>query len=162
MSTSLLRTLAFCAIAAVTAGFASTASATTLAGVGGARVNAASQTDALVIPAARRSYHGYQSHRGYHGYQGYRGYRGYYGYRGYRGYRGYYGYRRPYYGYRGYWGPTVYIDPYYDYYSDVPRYYSAPRAKASCAYWHRQCVRNWGNGNSNYRGCMRYQGCAAR
>ena len=154
MSTSLLKALAFCAIVAATAGLASTASATTLAGANGVRLDTASQTETLVTPVARRGYHGYRSYHGYRGYRGHSGWR--------RGYRGYYGYRRPYYGYRGYWGPTVYIDPYYDGYYDAPRYYRAPRAKGNCAYWSRQCAKNWGNGNSNYRGCMRYQGCAAR
>lgn len=44
-----------------------------------------------------------------------------------------------------------------------PRYYqpAPPRARYAgrCEYWHQQCVRNWGYGNSNYRGCMRYHRC---
>ncbi|WP_147361483.1 hypothetical protein [Dichotomicrobium thermohalophilum] len=39
-----------------------------------------------------------------------------------------------------------------------PRYYGR-RYGGRCAYWHRRCVRNWGYGNANYYGCMRYHGC---
>lgn len=37
----------------------------------------------------------------------------------------------------------------------APRIYSSSR----CDYWHRRCVVNWGRGNSNYYGCMRYHNC---
>lgn len=172
MSTSLLKTLAFCAMAAASVGFVSAASATTLGGASGAAIDAVSQTDALITPVAHHGgYHGY--HGGYHGYhggnrwyggyRGYRGYRGYHGYRGYRGYGGYYGYPGPYWGFGGYWGPNIYVAPYYYGYGyTAPPAYSAPPPSGSCAYWSRRCAKNWGYGNSNYRGCMRYQGCAPR
>jgi hypothetical protein len=64
----------------------------------------------------------------------------YIGPRGYRYYRPYPHYR-PYY-YRRYYGPRVY------------RQYSG-----RCSYWSRRCAANWGYGNRNYRGCMRYYGC---
>ncbi len=28
-----------------------------------------------------------------------------------------------------------------------------------CRHWRHRCARNWGHGNRNYRGCMRYHGC---
>lgn len=42
-----------------------------------------------------------------------------------------------------------------------PRYSPRPQRKRSrsCAYWSDRCTENWGSGNSNYYGCMRYQGC---
>jgi len=84
MSASFLRTLAFCTMAAATIGFASVASATTLAGVSGAGLDTVSQTDTLVTPAAMRG--GYRG--GYHGYSRWRG--GYNGYHGRYGNHGYY------------------------------------------------------------------------
>jgi len=48
----------------------------------------------------------------------------------------------------------------YHYYRYRPyrrRYYY--RRHRSCSYWRRQCIRNWGYGNRNYYGCMRYHGC---
>ena len=43
----------------------------------------------------------------------------------------------------------------------VPRtyYYDRPAYSSRCNYWHRRCVDNWGVGNKNYRGCMRYHDC---
>lgn len=29
----------------------------------------------------------------------------------------------------------------------------------SCDYWSDRCISNWGYGNSNYYGCLRYHGC---
>jgi hypothetical protein len=38
--------------------------------------------------------------------------------------------------------------------------YSRPRySSGSCGYWSSRCVENWGYGNSNYYGCLRYHGC---
>ncbi len=67
--------------------------------------------------------------------------------------RRYYRYRR----YRRYHRPhfRLYIGPRRRYYRD--RRYR--RYRGRCRYWHRRCVRNWGYGNSNYYGCMRYHGC---
>jgi len=59
-------------------------------------------------------------------------------------YRRYRHYRRP--------GVRLYIRPRY-------RSYRRYRRAGRCGYWHRRCVRNWGYGNSNYFGCMRYHGC---
>jgi len=28
-----------------------------------------------------------------------------------------------------------------------------------CGHWRRACSRNWGYGNNNYYGCLRYHGC---
>jgi hypothetical protein len=28
-----------------------------------------------------------------------------------------------------------------------------------CTYWSYRCAQNWGYGNSNYYGCLRYHGC---
>lgn len=51
---------------------------------------------------------------------------------------------------------TPYYYGYYPYY----RYrYRRFRRAGRCGYWHRRCARNWGYGNANYRGCMRYHGC---
>jgi len=45
-------------------------------------------------------------------------------------------------------------------YPRYPRYYQSPRNQGGgCAYWSRRCAANWGYGNRNYRGCMRYYGC---
>jgi len=65
-------------------------------------------------------------------------------YRRYRHYRRYRRYRRP--------GVRIYIGPRH-------RRYRRHRRARSCRHWHRRCVRNWGYGNSNYFGCMRYHGC---
>ena len=49
-------------------------------------------------------------------------------------------------------------------YPFVPNYYgygySRPRySGGSCGYWSSRCAENWGYGNSNYYGCLRYHGC---
>jgi hypothetical protein len=49
-------------------------------------------------------------------------------------------------------------------YPFVPNYYgygySRPRySGGSCGYWSNRCAENWGYGNSNYYGCLRYHGC---
>jgi len=68
-------------------------------------------------------------------------------YRRHRRYhRRYRRYRRP--------GVHLYVRPRYRHY----RRYRSRRARG-CGYWRRQCGRNWGYGNSNYRGCLRYHGC---
>jgi|ABPU01.1.fsa_nt_gi hypothetical protein len=67
-------------------------------------------------------------------------------YRRYRHYRRYRRYRRP--------GVRLYIRPRYRSHRRYRRY----RGR-SCSYWSRRCARNWGFGNSNYYGCMRYHGC---
>lgn len=38
------------------------------------------------------------------------------------------------------------------------RYGYGPRY-GRCSYWRRRCAANWGYGNSNYYGCLRYHGC---
>jgi hypothetical protein len=54
--------------------------------------------------------------------------------------------------------PRYRYRPYY--YAPRP-YYRAPRSyrARSCDYWSARCGANWGYGNKNYRGCMRYYGC---
>lgn len=52
----------------------------------------------------------------------------------------------------------------FGFYPFVPQYYgygySRPRYSAgSCSYWSDRCIENWGYGNSNYYGCLRYHGC---
>ena len=66
----------------------------------------------------------------------------------------YYGGFYPYYGYY----PYDYYDDYY-YQPPVRRVY---RGSRSCRRVHRACVRRWGYGGANYRGCMRYDRCRAR
>lgn len=57
-------------------------------------------------------------------------------------------------------GPSIYLsipffDPYpYSYYGSG-RVYGGGR----CAVWRDRCAANWGYGNSNFYGCMRYYGC---
>jgi hypothetical protein len=41
-----------------------------------------------------------------------------------------------------------------DYYRSPP-----PRVSRGCRSVHRACESNWGYGNSDYYGCMRYEGC---
>jgi hypothetical protein len=77
--------------------------------------------------------------------------------RGYRGYRprhfhgGWYGYRRYHRGprFRFYFGPSF----------AYPGYGYGYRRYGSCSYWRYRCAQNWGYGNSNYYGCLRYHGC---
>jgi hypothetical protein len=38
-------------------------------------------------------------------------------------------------------------------------YYSQPDIGGSCGYWGDQCAMNWGYGNNDYYGCLRYHGC---
>lgn len=72
-------------------------------------------------------------------------------YRHYR-YRHYRRYRRP--------GFHLYIGPRYRHYRRYRRHRSYRRYRGrSCRHWSRRCARNWGYGNSNYYGCMRYHGC---
>ena len=33
------------------------------------------------------------------------------------------------------------------------------RRPGRCEHWHNQCAHNWGYGNPDYYGCMRYHGC---
>ncbi len=64
----------------------------------------------------------------------------------------------PYYG--GYYGSGYYPDYYYDPPVYSPPVYAPPRSYGgSCRRWSRQCSANWGHGNSDYWGCMRYHGC---
>lgn len=37
--------------------------------------------------------------------------------------------------------------------------YSRTRRYGRCGHWRRRCGANWGYGNSNFYGCMRYHGC---
>lgn len=50
--------------------------------------------------------------------------------------------------------PGVYFAPRYTY----PRK-RVRRSRNACSYWSRRCIANWGYGNANYRGCMRYHRC---
>jgi len=47
-----------------------------------------------------------------------------------------------------------YYVPYYRgyYYGYGPRY-------GRCDYWRKRCIANWGYGNPDFYGCMRYHGC---
>lgn len=92
-----------------------------------------------------------------------RGYR-----RHWRGYRHSYWPRRYYrrhYRRRYYDGPFLgfYLGPYYYdryYYDPYPYYgYRYRRHSSRCAYWSRRCARNWGYGNNDYYGCLRYHRC---
>lgn len=60
-----------------------------------------------------------------------------------------YGYYRRHYYYRPYYYRRRYYRP----------YYHRKRYRGRCGYWGRQCAKNWGYGNSNYYGCLRYHGC---
>lgn len=75
-------------------------------------------------------------------------------------YRPYYGprYRYPRYGYphyyRGYYYPRVWWG--------APAYVPPPRVvipAGRCARWANACAANWGYGNRDYYGCLRYHGC---
>jgi hypothetical protein len=44
-------------------------------------------------------------------------------------------------------------------YSPRPRYAVPRYSGARCDHWARMCARNWGTGNANFRGCMRYHRC---
>lgn len=39
------------------------------------------------------------------------------------------------------------------------RSYQSRGYSNACSYWSRRCTANWGYGNSNYYGCLRYHGC---
>jgi len=39
------------------------------------------------------------------------------------------------------------------------RRYGYGRRYGRCGYWRKRCGANWGYGNSNYYGCLRYHGC---
>lgn len=82
-------------------------------------------------------------------------------------YYGYYGYRRhryysPY-DYRPYYGG--YRPSYYDSYRPTYDSYSYTRPKryrkygGNCSRWSKRCGANWGYGNSDYIGCMKYHSC---
>ena len=99
-------------------------------------------TNAGFVQAVRYrhgGHHGYYRHRGGYGWR-------HHGYRHHR-YYGYYGYYPFYFG-------SYYYQPYYSY-----PYYGYRRYAGRCSYWRRRCARNWGYGNSNYYGCLRYYGC---
>jgi len=64
------------------------------------------------------------------------------------------GHRRRYYG-----GPSIYLSlPFYGY-APAYSYYGYRPSYGRCQYWSNRCAANWGYGNRNYYGCMRYQGC---
>lgn len=75
-----------------------------------------------------------------------------------------FGHHKPYFGYYKrypYYGSPYYYKPYPSYgYSYSPRRqkYATNRGDR-CAQWSKQCEVNWGYGNSDYRGCMRYHDC---
>ena len=66
-------------------------------------------------------------------------------------YRSGYDYRYPYYDY-----PSPPYSPYYGGYDYTP---TPPPRRGSCWRWKRRCEANWGFGNEDYWGCMRYHGC---
>lgn len=69
--------------------------------------------------------------------------------------RGHRRYGRRHYRSRGlHFGIFPYLPYQYGYGYSRPRY-----SGGSCSYWSRRCIANWGYGNSNYYGCMRYHGC---
>jgi hypothetical protein len=169
MTTNPLKALAFCAAATVALVVSGSSGAMAIIAGG---PNASDQagivkTAPSFIPVARRGH--YQGNR-WNGHHGYRGDRGWHGYRGHHGWRGGYrgwGYVAPYWGYYPgyYYGSPVFGDPYFYYGGPPYDNYSPPVqnpsvASGRCSYWHRQCVKNWGNANSNYYGCMRYEKCA--
>ena len=39
------------------------------------------------------------------------------------------------------------------------RFYRRPAVGGYCTYWAGRCAQNWGYGNANYRGCLRYYHC---
>ena len=67
-------------------------------------------------------------------------------------------YRGPYYGYPSYdyYDPPVHYEPYYGGYDYTP---TPPPRRGSCWRWKRRCQANWGYGNEDFWGCMRYHGC---
>ncbi len=75
-------------------------------------------------------------------------------------------FRGPYLAFPGAAIPYYYSNPYYDYPSSSydPYYYGGydytpvPRG-GSCSRWRRRCQANWGYGNQDFWGCMRYHGC---
>lgn len=78
---------------------------------------------------------------------------GYYG-PGISFYAGHY----PYYHYPHYY-PHHYR-PYYQHrYRPRYRRYRYRRYGGRCGRWSRRCAANWGYGNNDYRGCLRYHGC---
>lgn len=65
-------------------------------------------------------------------------------------------YDYPYYYSRGYYPESIGGYVYYPY-ELYRRYY--PRSDGRCAKWQPRCVANWGHGNKNYYGCMKFHGC---
>ncbi len=75
-------------------------------------------------------------------------------------------FRGPYLRFPGAAIPYYYSNPYYDYPSASydPYYYGGydytpPPRGSSCSRWKRRCQANWGYGNEDFWGCMRYHGC---
>ena len=68
-----------------------------------------------------------------------------------------------------YYGDDFYFGHYPFTLNDYPPYvyahpprYRAPSYRSgdrSCRHWSGRCAANWGSGNSNYYGCLRYHGC---
>lgn len=60
-----------------------------------------------------------------------------------------------------YYGPYYYRPDYYRpyYYRPYYRSYRYPPYGGRCSYWSRRCAGNWGYGNHNYYGCLRYHRC---
>ena len=143
-------TAAAIAVGAVLA-FATPSSATPAAsGLANSGIAGVAADSSLVSEVRRRGRHyhrrHYRRHRGYH-------------HRRWRRHR--------------YIGPSIYFglgSPYYygyPYYYGSPYYYPRPRYRRSygggrCTRAHRACVARWGYPGSNYRGCMRYEGCRPR
>ncbi len=52
-------------------------------------------------------------------------------------------------------GPRIHLYvPYY-----LGRRYGYGPRYGRCSYWRKRCAANWGYGNSNYYGCLRYHRC---
>lgn len=63
------------------------------------------------------------------------------------------------YRYCGYCGYARCYDPCSHYYGCGRCEGYIERPSYSCRYWSRRCAENWGYGNEDYYGCLRYHGC---
>ena len=61
--------------------------------------------------------------------------------------------------FRGYGFYTPIVPYFYRDYLPYDYAYDYALPAGPCEYWHRRCVANWGYGNSNYYGCMRFHRC---
>jgi len=72
----------------------------------------------------------------------------------------FYGGHRPFY-YPYYRYPHHYLYGYKRRYKQHRKRHSPARYSkgGQCIYWSERCVKRWGEGGADYRGCMRYHGC---